>query len=124
MVVFSNHRLGPSAEILLSPEVATAMLRETAAFARTTAAGRWELELVAWLDDQACDPEMLDVGDIAWTPDHFDAQRRFVIDAILGASTESAHEAALRRWAHQIETHPRESVRVGRRWTWQRVISA
>jgi hypothetical protein len=124
MVVFSNHRLGPSAEILLSPEVATAMLRETAACARATAAGRWELELVAWLDDQSHDPETLDVGDIAWTPDHFDAQRRFLTDAILAASTGSAHEAALRRWAQQIETHPRDSVRVGRRWIWQRVANA
>jgi len=124
MVVFSNHRLGPSAEILVSPDVATAMLRETAAYARTTAEGRWELELVAWLDDQASEPETLDVGDIAWTPDHFDSQRRFLIDAILGACTASEHEAALRRWAHQIETHPRDSVRVGRRWTWQRVANA
>jgi len=119
MVVFSNHRLGPSAEILVSREVAQAMLHVTADAARVVAEGRWEHELVAWLDDQARRPETIDVGDIAWTPEHFDSQRRFVVDAILAASAGSQHETALRRWAHLIDTHPRDSVRFGRRWAWQ-----
>lgn len=119
MVVFSNHRLGPSAELLVSREVAVAILRETADAARPVAESRWEHELVAWLDDRARRPEALDVNDLAWTPDHFESQRRFVIDAIQRAIEDgSDHEAALRRWAHLIDSHPRDSVRFGRRWSW------
>ena len=50
MVVFSNHRLGPSAELLVSDDVAVAVLRATANAARPFAEARWELELVLWLD--------------------------------------------------------------------------
>jgi hypothetical protein len=83
MVVFSNQRLGPSAELFVSDEVAAAILRDTAAAARPYAEARWEVELVLWLDSRAdAGAQVLDVADIAWTPDHFDAQRRFVVAAI------------------------------------------
>jgi hypothetical protein len=119
MVVFSNHRLGASAEILVSREVAVCMLHETADAARPVAESRWERELVAWLDDRARRPEGIDANDLAWTPEHFDAQRRFVVDSIQRAvALGSLHETALRRWAHLIDSHPRDSVRFGRRWSW------
>jgi hypothetical protein len=124
MVVFSNHRLGPGAELLVSRMVAKAMLAATVSAAAPQVQGRWERELVDWLAEQAIDPGGFDVGDIAWTPDHFDAQRAFLIDAILRAAVGSEHEAALRRWGQLIEAHPRESVRFGRRWTWQRIANA
>ena len=46
MVVFSNRRLGPAAEIAVSPDVGSTMLRETAEAARPLAQSRWEHELV------------------------------------------------------------------------------
>src|SRR5438093_962090 len=110
MVVFSNHRLGPSAELIVSEEVASAMLRTTAAAARPVAEARWEIELVRWLEDRATCLVPLDVSEIAWTPDHFEAQREFLISAIAQASAGSPHAAALDRWRRIIEAHPRDSV--------------
>jgi hypothetical protein len=124
MVVFSNRRLGAGAELVVSRDLAQAMLSATTSMARTSAAGRWELELVDWLAEQAANPCTIDVADIAWTPDHFDVQRRFLIDAIFRASAGTGHEIAYRRWIELIETHPRESVRFGRRWAWQRSVNA
>lgn len=119
MVVFSNHRLGPSAELLVSRDVAAALLREVAAAGRPAAEARWEHELVLWLERCAgSDSPVLDVSDIAWTPDHFERQRRFLLDAIAAAMAGSPHGRALARWAGMIEAHPRESVQVGRRWQW------
>jgi hypothetical protein len=138
MVVFSNHRLGPSAELLVSDDVAMAVLTATATAARPFAEARWELELVLWLDrrsDQIGDVaasrsdsatrtssrggQVLDVADIAWTPEHFEPQRRFLIDAILRAAATAEHALAFDRWRRMIEAHPADSVQVGRRWQWQ-----
>jgi len=121
MVVFSNHRLGPSAELLVSHEVAAELLRAVAAAAGPSAQARWEHELVTWLERQAsasASEPALDVSDIAWTPEHFERQRGFLIDAIRRASEASPHARALGRWAALVEAHPRESVQVGRRWQW------
>jgi hypothetical protein len=120
MVVFSNHRLGPGAELLVSEEVAIAMLRATAATARPIAEARWELELVRWLEARAeAVIPAVDVSDIAWTPDHFEPQRQFLIDAIMQAASSSPHGPAFDRWRKMIEAHPRDSVQFGRRWQWQ-----
>ena len=120
MVVFTNQQLGPTAELLVSDEVAAAMLHETASAARATAAARWEHELVRWLLSRDTErATALDVGDIAWTPDHFEAQRQFLMDAIARARETSEHIGALERWRRMIEAHPRDSVQVGRRWQWQ-----
>lgn len=133
MVVFSNHRLGPSAELFVSDEVALTMLRETAAAARPFAEARWEVELVLWLDSRADHvhatstanlpahqrtAELLDVGDIAWTPEHFDHQRGFVLEAIQRGARCGEHALAFDRWRRMIEAHPADSVQVGRRWQW------
>jgi hypothetical protein len=123
MVVFSNQRLGPAAEVLVSAGVAEAMLRSTADAARPLAQARWECELVLWLEDRSrqlgADRDAdLDVGEIAWTPDHFERQKAFVTDAIKRAALGSEHARALSLWSRQIGAHPRESVVVGRRWRW------
>jgi hypothetical protein len=119
MVVFSNHRLGPSAELLVSREVASELLREVVAAATPSAQARWEHELVTWLARRATSSDaVLDVSEIAWTPDHFERQRGFLIDAIRRAEQTSIHARALARWAALVEAHPRESVQVGRRWQW------
>jgi hypothetical protein len=118
MIVFSNHRLGPAAELLVSPEVAEGMLRETARAAAPSANGWWERELVRWLHDRALTNYVdIDVGEIAWSPEHFERQRRFLIEAIEIAAQNSEHARALSRWAAMIEAHPRDSVQVGRRWS-------
>jgi hypothetical protein len=119
MVVFSNHRLGPTAELLVSREVATELLREVADAAGPSAQARWEHELVDWLERcAASDGVTLDVSDIAWTPEHFERQRGFLVEAIRRAAGASPHARALVRWCRMIEAHPRESVLVGRRWHW------
>jgi len=122
MVVFSNHRLGPSAELLVSDEVAATMLSATARAARPFAEARWELELVLWLDRRADEAhQVLDVSDIAWTPEHFDLQRRFLLDAIDRAAvapSTGGHALAFDRWRRMIDAHPRDAVQVGRRWQW------
>lgn len=122
MVVFSNRRLGPSAELFVSDEVAHALLHETAAAARPFAEARWEVELVLWLDSCAdAGAQQLDIEDIAWTPDHFAAQRRFVLAAIERAAASSGlHALAFARLRHLLEAHPAEAVCVGRRWQWPR----
>lgn len=121
MVVFSNQRLGARAELLVSDDVALAMLRATAAQALPLAAARWEHELVRWLERRAGENlglATLDVGEIAWTPDHFEAQRAFLLAAIERAAEGSEHGLAFDRWRRLIEAHPRDSVQVGRRWNW------
>jgi hypothetical protein len=120
MVVFGNRRLGPGVELLLSTEVARAMLEATAAAARAAATARWERELVEWLEDLAAGEPNLDVDDVAWTPEHFELQRRFVVEAIEHAAADSVHASALRRWSRMVASHPRTSVQVGRRWQWSR----
>ena len=117
MVVFSNRRLGPGAELLVSRTVAAAMLEELAAAARASLASRWERELVAWLGDlTGAELSVLDVDDIAWTPEHFELQRELLIDALDRAARGSLHERALRAWSKMIAAHPRAAIRVGRRW--------
>ena len=119
VVVFSNRRLGPGAELLVSREVASELLREVAAAAHPSAQARWEHELVRWLEHCAAAGETgIDVADIAWTPEHFERQRRFLVEAIQRAHPGSRHGRALLRWCGMIEAHPRESVLVGRRWQW------
>jgi hypothetical protein len=120
MIVFANRRLGPATELLVSPAVAASMLHATAAAAHPEAMARWEQELVRWLEGRASHPEsdsIIDVAEIAWTPDNFDRQRRFLLRAIERAAEQSEHARALRMWAQMIEAHPRDSVQFGRRWT-------
>jgi len=119
MVVFSNRHLGPSVELLVSDEVATTLMRETAAAARPFATARWEVELVSWLEARAqLGASSLDVSEIAWTPEHFDVQQSFLVRAIRGAAQHSEHAFAFDRWRLLVELHPRQAVQVGRRWQW------
>ena len=122
MVVFSNRRLGASAELLVSAEIATSLLLATAAAARPLARARWEHELIRWLERNALHVSrpaaVLDVADLAWTPEHFEHQRAFVVEAITRAAEGSEHAALLERWSRLIANHPRDSVSVGRLWQW------
>jgi hypothetical protein len=124
MVVFSNRRLGPSTELLVSGEVAGELLREVAAAAAPAAQARWEYELITWLERCAtAGSASFDVSDIAWTPEHFERQRGFLVDAIGRAQAASRHARALARWREMVAAHPREAVQVGRRWRWSSIES-
>jgi len=118
MIVFGNRRLGPGAELLLSDDVAKAILEAAAEAVRARASARWERELFDWLCDRAAGDPNIDVDDLAWSPEHFDTQRRFLVEAIEVAAQASIHANALRRWARMVASHPRASV--GRRWRWSR----
>ena len=121
MVVYSNRRLGAAAELLVSSEVASALLVETAAAARPLAQGRWEQELVLWLEDRAHHlPLDLDVDDIAWSPENFERQQKFVVDAIGRAASGSTNRRALDLWCKLVAAHGRQYVQVGRRWQFRR----
>ncbi len=131
MLVFSNQRLGPAAELMLAHDVAIAILRSVAAAARPIASAIWERELVRWLDEQArvasttMAPHVIDVGDIAFTPQHFDRQRRFLLEAIDEARAEAPSTGSARAlvdWADLIKAHPRDSVQFGRRWVWHSTV--
>jgi hypothetical protein len=116
MVVFTNRSIGPHAELLVSEQIASEMLRAIIEAARPLATARWEDELVQWLDDHATRSQSFDVGEIAWTPEHFETQRRFVIESIARAATSSSHGVALDRLRRMVEIHPRDAVRVGHLW--------
>ena len=124
MLVLSNQRLGPAAELLVSREAAVAVLQSVAEAARPFASAQWECELVRWLDQQAVRVAetsvhfAIDVGDIAFTPQHFDRQRRFLLEAIEEARAETPYSRVLSDWAQLIKAHPSDSVQVGRRWMW------
>lgn len=122
MIVLANRRLGPASELLVSRPVASAMLQATAEAARPAAAARWEHELVGWLEDRAGKlgpDDVIDVSEIAWSPENFERQRGFLVEAIRRVVATSEHARALGRWAQMIEAHPRDSVQFGRRWTTQ-----
>ncbi len=124
MIVFSNRRLGPASELLVSAEIGTSILQAASAAARPLAQSRWEHELVVWLDDRSRRlGGDLDVGDIAWSPENFERQRSFLRDAIERAALGSPNARALTLWARQIADHPRESIVVGKRWQWTRATA-
>jgi len=118
MVVFSNRQLGPAAELWVSSALAREIVREVADAARTMARDRWEDELVRWLAHRSTTGGGIDVGEIAWSPEHFDAQRRFVTEAIERAAISSRHAILLLRWRVLVDAHPRSFVQFGRRWNW------
>jgi hypothetical protein len=119
MVVFSNRHLGPSAELFVSDDVGRTMLSEAAAAARPVAEARWEVELVLWLDSRAgVGSQILDVAEIAWTPEHFEAQRAFVVQAIQHAARCGEHVLAFDRWRRLVEAHPADRVQLRQRWVW------
>ena len=115
MVVFSNHRLGASAELLVSDDVAAidpARDRRRSP-ARSPRRGGSSSSCCGSTAAPSTRPTVLDVTDIAWTPDHFEPQRRFLLDAILRAAAQADHALAFDRWRRMIEAHPADSVQVG-----------
>lgn len=126
MLVLSNQRLGPASELYIGDETASEILRSVADAARPIASAVWEHELVRWLEEQSAQVgrsnATIDVSDIAFTPQHFERQRRFLIEAIERAREASEHSRVLAAWAVLIEGYPSDSVQFGRRWIWHSSI--
>jgi hypothetical protein len=118
--VFSNARLGH--EIAVPRLVAARAIAALAAAAAAAAHDRWEGELAAWLAAYAravMDGHAgFDVGDLAWTPEHFLEQQAFVVAALADAADREPSEVrvVLERIAGLIAGHDRSWVVVGRRW--------
>jgi hypothetical protein len=120
--VFSNARIGH--ELAVPRLVAARAIAAAAAAAAAAAGDRWQRELAAWLAAHARavmgGHAGFDVGDLAWTPDHFLEQQRFVVEAIADAAAREAGDVrfALDRMAALVAGHDRAWVVVGRRWDW------
>lgn len=126
MITFSNLRAADSLTFTTSERGAVAVLGALVELARETAADRWEHELTAWLADRRWAiaggvRAGLDLGEVAWTPEHFADQQRFVIAICEHASARAAEPglaADLARLRELAAHHGREHVVVGRRWRW------
>lgn len=126
MITFSNLRAAESLTFTTSERGAILVLGALVETAREAAAGRWEHELAAWLADRRWAiaggaRAGLDLGEVAWTPDHFADQQRFVV-AICDRASDRAAEPSLAsdlaRLRELAAHHGREHVVVGRRWRW------
>jgi hypothetical protein len=126
--VFSNDKMGH--EVAVPRPVASLAVASVALAATTTARDRWQRELAAWLAEQARalagGASGFDVGDLAWTPDHFAEQQRFMTEAIAYAAAGESGDLriALDQLAALVAGHERSWVLVGRRWTWPDRASA
>ena len=120
MITIGNLRADDAPVLALTRRAACDALDALARAATDLARARWEHELAAWLADRrraiaTGALALLDVGEIAWTPERFAEQQAFVAACCARAADGSdalAHLAAL------IARHRRADVRVGRRWRW------
>ncbi len=120
MVTFSDDRVGDS--FVVPPRVAVALLDALVRAGASLAAARWEHDLIAWLGDRRRGLAIgaragLDLGEVAWTPEHFAEQQRFVIalcEAVDPLSAEVATAAATLR--ELASRRNREHVLVARRF--------
>lgn len=126
--VFSNAKMGH--EVAVPRPVASHAVTLIALAASASARDRWQRELAAWLAEQARSlgggGAGFDIGDVAWTPNNFADQQRFVVDAIRYAAAGETGDlrAALDHLAALIAGHDRAWVVVGRRWTWPSGVAA
>jgi hypothetical protein len=126
VITFSNLRAAESLTFTTTERGAIVVLGALVEMARETAADRWEHELAAWLADRRWAiaggvRAGLDLGEVAWTPEHFSDQQRFVVGVCDQASRRTAEPelaADLVRLRELAAHHGREHVVVGRRWRW------
>src|SRR5688500_6680122 len=120
--LFTNVRLGR--ELAVPRTTAARAIAALGSAAAGAARDRWQRELAAWLAGTAravlAGAAGFDVGELAWTPDHFAEQQRFVIDMVADAAVLAPPEVrlALERFLILIARHERAWVLVGRRWDW------
>src|SRR5258705_1084963 len=126
--VFSNARMGH--EVAVPRPIASHAVTLIALAASASARDRWQRELAAWLAEQARalgrGGAGFDVGDVAWTPNNFADQQRFVVAAITYPAARETVElrTAPDRLAALIAGHDQAWVVVGRRWTWPSGVAA
>lgn len=126
MITFSNLRADESLTFTLPERAAAALLAALTEAGREIALSRWEQELVAWLADRrwavaAGHRAGVDLGEVAWTPERFPEQQRFVLamcERALARATDDAVRAAIVGVRDLTAAHGREHVPVGRRWRW------
>ncbi len=127
MITFSNLGADGAPSVSLPTPTALALLDALVDAGRTMACGRWEVELAAWLADrrgalEACARSGLDLIEVAWTPDHFADQQRFVIAVCDAAADRNVGDATLHgALAHVralVAAHRRGQIAFGRRWRW------
>ncbi|MCA9673842.1 MAG: hypothetical protein H6708_13440 [Kofleriaceae bacterium] len=128
MITFSNHGADGAPTATVAERVAVRALDAVIDAGRVAARGRWELELVAWLSDRrraiaAGIRAGLDVAEVAWTPEHFAEQQRFVAAICASAARATAGADAdvatgVAGLGRVVAAHRRDLVGFGRRWRW------
>lgn len=128
MITFSNLRADEALTFTLPERAAAALLGALTEASREIALSRWEQELVAWLADRRWAVASghragVDLGEVAWTPEHFGEQRRFVLAMCERAlvrlrADDDLGRAAITGVRELAAAHGREHVPVGRRWRW------
>jgi hypothetical protein len=131
--LISNLRLGDARSVTLSGATIDRLFAALVATGEGRAAARWERELVAWLGARrgalrAGQRPGLDLSEIAWTPERFPEQQAFLLGLIEAATTavdrpeagDTSRDLrhALDDLARLVADYPRDTVVVGRRWTW------
>ncbi len=126
MISFSNLRADEALTFTLPERAAAALLGALTEAGREIALARWEQELVAWLADRrwavaAGHRAGVDLGEVAWTPERFPEQQRFVLamcERARSRAGDDATRAAIAGVRDLTAAHGREHVPVGRRWRW------
>jgi hypothetical protein len=125
VIIFSNLRAAEASSYAVPLRTAVAALDALVDAGRDVAAARWERELIAWLGDRRAaitrgTRAALDLGEVAWTPDHFGDQQRFFLTLCErgGAGAPPEVAVALGRLRELAGHHSRDHVAVGRRWRW------
>jgi hypothetical protein len=136
--LISNHRLGDARSVALSGAMIDRLFAVLVATGEGRAAARWERELVAWLGARrgalrSGQRPGLDLSEIAWTPERFPEQQAFLLTLIEAAaaavdrpedrgSERNGERRDLRHalddLARLVADYPRDTVVVGRRWSW------
>jgi hypothetical protein len=137
----STLSLGVASAVALTGATIARLFAALVATGEGRAAARWERELVAWLGVRrgavrAGQRPGLDLSEIAWTPERFPEQQAFLLAVIeaAAAGVERREDLdaerrgdrdggrdlrhALGDLARLVAAYPRDTVVVGRRWTW------
>lgn len=127
LFTLSNFGADGAPSATLATALAVRALDALVVVGRARAVSRWELELVAWLDDRRWAVvngvrAELDLIEVAWTPDHFADQQQFLLGLCDAAAARPIDDpgvhGALTRVRGVVAAHRRSQVAYGRRWRW------
>jgi hypothetical protein len=117
VVIFSDQRAGDDG-FVVDGDAAVVLLDAMVQAGAALAAARWEHDLIAWLAERrrgiaSGAAAGIDLGEVAWTPEHFTDQQRFVI-ALCEQVAARCHEAI--RLRGLVARRGREHVGPARRF--------